>query len=59
MLMINAKNGYGNRTGQGSSLKHFKGAEVVDVDNSGHWVHHDQFDMFMKLVREFLDRVSA
>ena len=59
MLMINAKNGYGNRTGQGSSLKHFKGAEVVDVDNSGHWVHHDQFDVFMKLVREFLDRVSA
>lgn len=54
MLLINAKQGYGHRTGQAGTLKHFKGARLVDVDNAGHWVHHDQFDAFMTLVREFL-----
>ena len=54
ILLINAKNGYGYRTGQADTLKHFHGARVVDVENSGHWVHHDQFDTFITLVRDFL-----
>ncbi|HKI73902.1 MAG TPA: alpha/beta hydrolase [Pseudomonadales bacterium] len=59
MLMINATNGYGHRTGQGDSLPHFRGARVVNVDGAGHWVHHDQFDTFMKLTQDFLAEVTG
>lgn len=59
MLMINATNGYGHRTGQGDSVNYFHGAEIVNVDNAGHWVHHDQFELFIKLVRDFLDKVEG
>lgn len=27
---------------------------VTEVANAGHWVHHDQFDEFMKIVRDFI-----
>ena len=30
------------------------GADVRLFDKAGHWVHHDQFDAFMKLLNEFL-----
>ena len=34
--------------------KHFQNAKVVNVENAGHWVHHDQLDVFMDLVDGFL-----
>jgi len=34
--------------------EYFSNAHVVNVDNAGHWVHHDQLDVFLKHVREFL-----
>ena len=33
----------------------FKNARVANVDGAGHWVHHDQLDEFLALVRGFLD----
>jgi pimeloyl-ACP methyl ester carboxylesterase len=27
---------------------------LVKVDNAGHWVHHDQFDLFLKETKKFL-----
>ena len=32
----------------------FKHAQVEEVAGAGHWVHHDQLDVFLKLVRDFL-----
>ncbi len=34
--------------------KVFQDARVLDVDNAGHWVHHDQLDLFVHEVRAFL-----
>jgi pimeloyl-ACP methyl ester carboxylesterase len=31
------------------------GARSITVEGAGHWVHHDRFDEFVQLVREFLD----
>ncbi len=53
-LLLNAKQGYGHRTGQGGTLKHFKQGQIIDVDNAGHWLHHDQFDEYLGICQQFL-----
>jgi pimeloyl-ACP methyl ester carboxylesterase len=32
----------------------FPNARVANVEGAGHWVHHDRFDVFLGLVRDFL-----
>ncbi len=32
----------------------FSDARVVNVEGAGHWVHHDQLDIFLKASQEFL-----
>lgn len=34
--------------------KHFSNAEFIRIPKASHWVHHDQFDIFMSHVRRFL-----
>ena len=36
-------------------IKHFQNAKSVNVDKAGHWVHHDQLDVFLQLTNDFLD----
>lgn len=35
-------------------MGHFRDARLVEYENAGHWLHHDQFDRFMSDVRAFL-----
>ena len=35
-------------------IEQFSNARSVNIDAAGHWVHHDQLDQFVTLVREFL-----
>jgi pimeloyl-ACP methyl ester carboxylesterase len=35
-------------------LAHFRNARVLAVKQAGHWVHHDQLDLFLARVRAFL-----
>jgi pimeloyl-ACP methyl ester carboxylesterase len=58
ILLINAKQGFGHRTGQSGTLKHFRNAKLVDVDKAGHWVHHDQFDQVVELIRDHLEQAQ-
>jgi pimeloyl-ACP methyl ester carboxylesterase len=32
----------------------FQDASVANVEAAGHWVHHDQLDVFLEVVRDFL-----
>lgn len=32
----------------------FSNATVVNIENAGHWVHHDRLDEFLRVVRAFL-----
>lgn len=34
--------------------KHFQNARAVHIEKAGHWVHHDQLERFVHVVREFL-----
>lgn len=53
-LCLNAKQGFDFRTGQDGTLAHFAHGQLIDVDNAGHWVHHDQLDLVVSAVQEFL-----
>ena len=54
-LLLNARQGMEHRTGQDGSLKHFSKGLVMDVENAGHWLHHDQFDEFIGAVGAFFE----
>ncbi|MET0370382.1 MAG: alpha/beta hydrolase [Sphingobium sp.] len=50
---------YGNDSWASNPAKdgratHFRDACVISYDNAGHWLHHDQFDAFVKDLRAFL-----
>lgn len=53
-LLLNARQGFPNRTGQDGSLGHFRRGREVIVDDAGHWLHHDQFEHYMEIVGGFL-----
>jgi pimeloyl-ACP methyl ester carboxylesterase len=57
-LLLNAKQGFEHRTGQDGSDKYFHHSESIDIDNAGHWLHHDQFDEFIETTSRFLDQHS-
>lgn len=35
-------------------IAHFANARLIEYDDAGHWIHHDQLDRFVADVREFL-----
>ena len=50
---------YGNESGASNPsidgrAKHFQNAIVESIDGAGHWVHHDQFEIFMQLAGKFI-----
>lgn len=53
LLLYGADSWASNPEGDGR-LEHFANAEVIEFENAGHWLHHDQFDLFMKTIRDFL-----
>jgi len=58
LLIYGNESGASNPTTDGRAA-HFKQAQVVTVDGAGHWVHHDQFDRFMRLAGEFITAPTA
>ncbi|MEO1188797.1 MAG: alpha/beta hydrolase, partial [Pseudomonadota bacterium] len=39
--------------------KAFRNADVSLIANAGHWLHHDQFDVFMTQLQDFLGRGAS
>jgi pimeloyl-ACP methyl ester carboxylesterase len=35
-------------------VRHFRDARVIEFEKAGHWLHHDQFDLFLATLKEFL-----
>ena len=35
-------------------IKHFQNARVESIEGAGHWVHHDQLERFLAIVKPFL-----
>jgi len=53
-MLMNARQGFEQRTGQNDTLQYFRQGKVVNVDNAGHWLHHDQFQTYINESRAFL-----
>lgn len=54
VLIINAKGGLKSRVGQDDTAKYFRDVKVVDIDDAGHWTHHDQLERVLEAIEEFL-----
>lgn len=54
MLILWGKESWGSRSGR-MDLSAFHNYRSIEVEDAGHWVHHDQFETFMGHVNAFLD----
>ncbi len=54
VLMLYGEKSWASNPEKDGRIEHFPTARVVEYENAGHWLHHDQFDRFMADVRAFL-----
>ncbi len=55
VLIINAEHGLEHRIGQNDTLKEFRDVRLEVVPDAEHWTYHDQPEIVVDLVRNFLD----
>lgn len=55
MLLLYGSNSWASNPGKDGRLDVFSNdTRVIEFENAGHWLHHDQFDRFMAEIRAFL-----
>lgn len=54
VLLIRGEESWASDPAKDGRAAAFRNARVVNIPNAGHWVHHDQLDAFLRVVREFL-----
>ena len=54
MLMFYGTESFATNPEKDGRIGYFSTARVIEYENAGHWLHHDQFDRFMADVRAFL-----
>jgi pimeloyl-ACP methyl ester carboxylesterase len=53
-LLVYGTESWATNPAEDGRLAYFKNASVLGVEKAGHWVHHDQLDLFLREVRAFL-----
>ena len=53
-LLMYGANSWASNPEKDGRMAHFNTARVVEYENAGHWLHHDQFERFMTDVRAFI-----
>ena len=53
-LLVYGEDSWASNPEKDGRLKHFKNARLEMFERAGHWVHHDQFEKFVRTLREFL-----
>ncbi|GLK45009.1 MULTISPECIES: alpha/beta fold hydrolase [Novosphingobium] len=54
-LMLWGKDSFASSPAGDGRMDYFPSARLIEYENAGHWLHHDQFDRFMGDVKAFLD----
>jgi len=53
-LLVYGTESWASDPAKDGRARHFRNAQIVSIENAGHWVHHDRLDVFLDLVRGFL-----
>ncbi len=53
-LLIRGTESWATDPEKDGRAKTFQDVQVASIENAGHWVHHDQLDIFVTLVKDFL-----
>ena len=53
-LLLYGANSWASNPERDGRIEHFGNARVIEFENAGHWLHHDQFDRFMAELEAFL-----
>lgn len=54
MLLLWGQNSFFSSPREDERIKFLRTAHLIEYENAGHWLHHDQFDRFMRDVTSFL-----
>ena len=54
VLMLYGKDSWAVSPAKDGRMDFFQKPQLVEYENAGHWLHHDQFDRFLTDVRAFL-----
>lgn len=54
LLLLWGKDSWATSPASDGRLEFFRNARLLEYENAGHWLHHDQFDRFLTDVRAFL-----
>ena len=54
VLLVNGKESWFNDESQEDPMPYFQNAKQVQIENAGHWLHHDQLEKFLQVSRDFL-----
>jgi pimeloyl-ACP methyl ester carboxylesterase len=53
-LLLYGANSWASNPEEDGRMQYFRTAQVIEFENAGHWLHHDQFDRFIATLRDFL-----
>ena len=53
-LLLYGENSWASNPEKDGRIEHFQNAEVIQFENAGHWLHHDQFERFINVLRDFI-----
>lgn len=53
-LLLYGANSWASNPEEDGRAVHFNTAKIIEFENAGHWLHHDQFDRFMSTLEDFL-----
>ena len=54
VLLLYGENSWASNPELDGRMENFQDARVIEFENAGHWLHHDQFDRFMSEIKAFL-----
>ena len=53
-LLLYGADSWASNPEKDGRMEYFRTASVIEFENAGHWLHHDQFERFIATLREFL-----
>ena len=54
VLLVSGKESWMSAANKEDPASYFPNASHVQIEDAGHWLHHDQLETFLKVARDFL-----